>query len=74
MNAYVFYDCQHTNSTYNDHQSHKLGVGTFTTFTCDDIPFLRSTDNYLCGINLLFTELVVSGQLRHCDAVTCQAL
>lgn len=61
-------------STYNDNEPHKLSVGTLSTFTCDDIPFLRGTDDNLCGINLLFAELVVSRQLRHCYAITCQTL
>lgn len=65
---------QHSHSTYYDNKPHKLGVGTLSTFTGDDVPFLRGADDDLSGINLLFAELMVSCQLRHCDAVTRQAL
>lgn len=61
-------------STYNDNEPHKLSIGTLSTFTCDDIPFLRGADDNLCGINFLFAELVVSSKLRHCNAITCQTL
>lgn len=60
--------------THNDDEPHKLGVGTLSTFACDDVPFLWGADDDLCGVYLLFTELVVSCQLRHYDAITCQAL
>lgn len=61
-------------STHDDNEPHKLSVGPLSTFTCDDIPFLRGADDNLRGVNLLLTELVVSSQLRHCDAITCQTL
>lgn len=60
--------------TYNDDEAHQLGVGALATFPSDDVPFLRGADDDLSGVDLLFTELVVSGQLRHDDAVACKTL
>lgn len=62
------------NKTYNDNEAHELGVGTISAFPSDDVPFFRGANYDLGGIDLLFTELVVSCQLRHCDAVTRQSL
>lgn len=61
-------------TTHNDDEPHELGVGALSAFTGDDVPFLGGADDDLSGVYLLFAELVVSRQLRHCDTVTCQTL
>lgn len=60
--------------TYDDDEPHELSVGALSAFTRDDVPLLRGADDDLRGVNLLLTELVVSSQLRHGDAITRQTL
>ena len=64
----------HTNMTYNDDKSNKLCVSLFSSFPSYDIPFLWGTHNDLSGIYLVFSQLMVTGQLGHCDAIGVQPL
>lgn len=61
-------------STYNDEETHKLRVRPLPSFACNDVPFLWRAHNDLSGVDLLFAELVISSQLRHCNAITSQTL
>ena len=44
----------------NDNQTDKLSESPLTSLTCDDVPFLRGTDDDLCAVNLFFVKVVVS--------------
>lgn len=44
----------------DDNQTDKLSESPLPSLACDDVPFLRGTDNDLSAINLLFIKVVVS--------------
>ena len=60
--------------TYDDDEPDKLGVGLLAPLPGDDVPLLRGADNDLGGCDLVLGQLVVTGQLGHCDAIRVQPL
>ena len=60
--------------TYDDDQSDQLSVRLLAPFAGDDVPLLRGADDDLCGSDLVFGQLVVTGQLGHCDTIGVQPL
>lgn len=55
--------------TYKYHKFDPLSVGFLSTFTCNNVPFFRSTNDDLGGINLFTGQLVITSQLSHFDAI-----
>lgn len=53
----------------NNHQSHKLCVCALSALARDNVPFLGSADNDLCGIDLFLAQLVVTGQFIDRQAI-----
>ena len=51
--------------THNDDEADELCVRPFPALPGDDVPLLRRADDHLRPRNLLFVQLVVSGQLVH---------
>lgn len=60
--------------THQDDEAHQLGIGALPSLAGDDVPFFRGADDDLRSIDLLLTQLVVSSQFGHVDAVCGQAL
>ena len=44
----------------DDNQTDKLSESPLSSLTCDDVPFLRGTNNDLRAINLFFIKIVIS--------------
>lgn len=55
--------------TNQDDQTDKLSVSSLASFTGNDIPLLWCADNNLGSVDLLFTQLMITGQLSHSDSI-----
>lgn len=58
----------------DDNQTDKLSESPLSSFTCDDVPFLRGTDNDLCAVDLFFVKIVISCQFRDCNTICAESL
>ena len=53
----------------DDNQTDKLSESPLSSLTCDDVPFLRGTDDDLSAVNLFFIKVVVSCQFWDCNTI-----
>lgn len=60
--------------THNYDETDKLCVCSLSTLPGNDVPLLRSTDNYLSGCNLFLVQLVITSQFIHSDVVRTESL